>query len=141
MRSTPTAACAYRYPRPAQALAELAAGVAIGTVASLPGVAGGEWLIPTLLLRYAVDAKFAGTRSPAVSLPTLLVSLSRWRRARGGWSLWNSNMPLLLWMDAGSIVGAALGARLQGWGDVRLLSLPLAALLAYSALHLARQAR
>ena len=128
-------------PPLARLLAALAAGLAIGIVASLLGVAGGELLIPTLILLYAVDAKIAGTLSLAVSLPTLLVSLWRWRQARGGWSLWIGNARLLLWMGGGSVAGAALGARALGWTDVRLLSLLLAALLVYSALHLGRQAR
>ena len=128
-------------PPLAQLLAALAAGVAIGIVASLLGVAGGELLIPTLVLLYTVDTKIAGTLSLAISLPTLLVSLSRWRKARGGWSLWTGNARLLAWMGAGSIVGAALGARALGWIDVRVLSVLLAALLVYSAVHLAQQAR
>jgi uncharacterized membrane protein YfcA len=127
-------------PPLAQTLAALAAGVVIGIVASLLGVAGGELLIPTLVLLYAVDTKVAGTLSLAISLPTLLVSLSRWRKARGSWSLWTGNSRLLAWMGTGSIAGAALGARLLGWVDVRLLSVLLATLLVYSALHLARQA-
>lgn len=126
---------------PTQALAALAAGVAIGIVASLLGVAGGELLIPTLVLLFAVDSKLTGTLSLAISLPPLLVSLSRWRRARGSWSLWTSNVHLLSWMGAGSILGAALGARLLGWVGLRVLSLLLPTLLVYSALHLARQAR
>lgn len=56
-------------------------------------------------------------------------------------TLWTGNRKLLLWMGAGSIVGAAIGARLLGRVDVRMLSLLLAALLVYSALHLAQQAR
>ncbi|GAB4473814.1 MAG: sulfite exporter TauE/SafE family protein [Burkholderiaceae bacterium] len=127
-------------PPAAQATAALAAGVAIGIVASLLGVAGGELLIPTLVLLYAVDTKVAGTLSLAISLPTLLVSLARWRHARGDWSLWRANGGLLACMGAGSIAGAAGGARLLGSIDARALSLMLAALLAYSALHLAWQA-
>lgn len=119
----------------------LVCGVAIGVVASLLGVAGGELLIPTLLVLYAVDTKAAGTLSLAISLPTLLVSLARWRQARGSWNLWTSNARLLGWMGAGSILGAALGARLLGWVDARVLSALLAALLVSSALHLAQQAR
>lgn len=125
----------------AQTIAALVAGVAIGIVASLLGVAGGELLIPTLVLLYAVDTRTAGTLSLAISLPTLLVSLARWRQARGNWQLWTGNAQLLGWMGAGSILGAALGAWLLGLVDVRLLSVILAALLVYSALHLGLQAR
>jgi uncharacterized membrane protein YfcA len=38
------------------------AGFAIGVVASLLGVAGGELLIPTLILLFGVDVKLAGSR-------------------------------------------------------------------------------
>jgi len=56
----------------AQAIAGVLAGAAIGTVAALMGVAGGELLIPTIVLLYGVDIKIAGSLSLAVSLPTML---------------------------------------------------------------------
>jgi hypothetical protein len=65
-----------------QGLAGLVAGVGIGAVAALMGVAGGELLIPTILLLYAVDVKVAGSLSLAVSLPTMLVAFARYRRDR-----------------------------------------------------------
>ena len=39
------------------------AGIAIGAVAAVMGVAGGELLIPTITLLYAVDIKIAGSLS------------------------------------------------------------------------------
>ncbi len=117
------------------------AGILIGIIASLLGVAGGELLIPALVLIYALDPKIAGTIALAISLPTLLISLARWRHARGDWQLWWSNETLLIWMGAGSVAGTAIGARLLGLVDARLLILLLAALLAYSGLHLGRQGR
>lgn len=74
-------------------------------------------------------------------MPTLVVSLSRWRSARGDWSLRAGNSRLLVWMGAGSIAGAGLGARLLGWVDGRMPSLLLAALLVCSAAHLGQQAQ
>ena len=53
-----------------QAVAGVAAGFGIGVVASLLGVAGGELLIPTLVLLFGADLKLAGILSLAVSLPT-----------------------------------------------------------------------
>lgn len=41
--------------------AGVAAGLAIGAVASLLGVAGGELLIPTLVLLFGIDIKLAGS--------------------------------------------------------------------------------
>jgi uncharacterized membrane protein YfcA len=56
-----------------QMAAGVAAGMAIGVVAALLGVAGGELLIPTLILLFGADIKLAGSLSLAVSLPTMLV--------------------------------------------------------------------
>ena len=49
-------------------------GIAIGLLGSMLGVAGGELLIPTLVLLYGLDIKSAGTVSLAVSLPMLIVT-------------------------------------------------------------------
>ncbi len=49
------------------ALSGAAAGFAIGVVAALLGVAGGELLIPTLVILFGVDIKLAGSLSLAVS--------------------------------------------------------------------------
>ena len=46
----------------AQAVAGVVAGFMIGIVAALLGVAGGELLIPTLVLLFGVDIKLAGSR-------------------------------------------------------------------------------
>lgn len=52
-------------------LAGLAFGLAIGTVSSLLGVAGGEIIIPTLVYAFGADIRTAGTASLLVSLPTV----------------------------------------------------------------------
>jgi len=44
-------------PPVAEALAGIAAGFGIGVVAAVMGVAGGELLIPTITLLYAVDVR------------------------------------------------------------------------------------
>jgi hypothetical protein len=44
-----------------QAILGLAAGFAIGAVAAVMGVAGGELLIPTIVLLYGIDIKVAGS--------------------------------------------------------------------------------
>ena len=67
-------------PTGAQVAAGLVAGLGIGIVAALMGVAGGELLIPTIVLLYAVDLKLAGSLSLAVSLPTMLVAFARYSR-------------------------------------------------------------
>jgi uncharacterized protein len=60
----------------------IAAGVGIGIVAALMGVAGGELLIPTIVLLFAVGIKIAGSLALAISLPTMLVAFARYSRDR-----------------------------------------------------------
>jgi uncharacterized protein len=66
----------------ARTLLGLAAGAGIGIVAALMGVAGGELLIPTIVLLFAVDIKIAGSLALAISLPTMLVAFARYSRDR-----------------------------------------------------------
>ena len=63
-----------------RAIIGVLAGVGIGVVAALMGVAGGELLIPTIVLLFAVDIKIAGSLSLAISLPTMLVAFARYSR-------------------------------------------------------------
>jgi uncharacterized membrane protein YfcA len=66
----------------AQLIAGIVAGFVIGIIASLLGVAGGELLIPTLVLLFGADIKLAGSLSLAVSLPTMPVGFTRYSRDR-----------------------------------------------------------
>ena len=52
-------------------------GIAIGAVAALLGVAGGELLIPTLMFVFGVDIYVAGTAALIISL--LMVCVGLWR--------------------------------------------------------------
>ena len=54
------------------------AGLGIGIVAALLGVAGGELLIPTIVLLHGLDKKLAGSLSLMVSLPTMIVGFARY---------------------------------------------------------------
>jgi hypothetical protein len=56
------------------------AGLVIGVVTALLGVAGGELLIPALIRPFGVDIELAGSLSLAVSLPTMLVGFFRYSR-------------------------------------------------------------
>ena len=87
------------------------AGFAIGIVASLLGVAGGELLIPTLVLLFGVDVKLAGSLSLAVSLPTMLVGFTRYSRDKS-FAVLGRNRIFLLVMAAGSILGTLVGSLL-----------------------------
>jgi uncharacterized protein len=85
----------------------LVAGAAIGIVAALMGVAGGELLIPTIVLLYGVDIKIAGSLSLAVSLPTMLVAFARYSRD-ASFAVLRQQRAFVLAMAAGSIAGTAL---------------------------------
>lgn len=115
------------------AVAGVVAGFAIGAVASLLGVAGGELLIPTLVLLFGVDIKLAGSLSLAVSLPTMMVGFARYSRD-GSFAVIGRNKSFLLVMAAGSVVGTFIGGLLLGIvPDVVLLPI-LAAILVLSAI-------
>ncbi|ABB24789.1 sulfite exporter TauE/SafE family protein [Pelodictyon luteolum] len=115
------------------ALSGAVAGFAIGVVAALLGVAGGELLIPTLVILFGVDIKLAGSLSLAVSLPTMLVSFTRYSRDRS-FSVLGANKPFLFLMAAGSIAGTWIGGRLLGVVSETVLIPMLVLLLLLSAL-------
>jgi len=121
----------------AQALVGLVAGFGIGVVAAVMGVAGGELLIPTIVLLYGVDINLAGSLSLAVSLPTMLVAFARYRRDQA-FDVLRGNGRLLLAMTVGSVVGSVVGALLLGVVPNLLLIPALALLLLLSAVKLWR---
>jgi uncharacterized membrane protein YfcA len=116
----------------AQAVAGVVAGFVIGVVASLLGVAGGELLIPTLVLLFGADIKLAGSLSLAVSLPTMLVGFTRYSRDQS-FSVIGRNKTFLLIMAAGSILGTFIGGQLLGLVPSGVLLPLLAAILLISA--------
>nr|WP_241984757.1 TSUP family transporter [Cryobacterium adonitolivorans] len=94
-------------------IAGVVAGVIIGVVAALMGVAGGELLIPTIVLLFGTDIKIAGSLSLAVSLPTMLVAFARFSRD-ANFAVIRQNVPFLIAMTVGSIAGTLLGGLLLG---------------------------
>jgi uncharacterized protein len=120
-----------------QIAAGIVAGFIIGVVASLLGVAGGEFLIPTLVLLFGADIKLAGSLSLAVSLPTMLVGFTRYSRDES-FAVLRKNLSFLLVMAAGSIVGTFIGGLLLGLVPNYVLLPLLAALLLISAVKVWR---
>ena len=116
----------------AQALAGILAGFVIGIVASLLGVAGGELLIPTLVLLFGTDIELAGSLSLAVSLPTMIVGFARYRQDQS-FAVLKRNQSFLLMMAAGSVVGAFVGGQLLGIVPSGMLLSMLAVILLISA--------
>lgn len=119
-------------PVVAQILAGVVAGVGIGVVASIMGVAGGELLIPTIVLLYGADIKLAGSLSLVVSLPTMLVAFARYSRD-SSFTVLRNNLRFAATMAAGSIAGALLGGLLLGVVPTTVLIPGLGLLLVLSA--------
>ncbi len=111
------------------------AGILIGAVSSLLGVAGGELIIPTLMFAFGADIKSAGTLSLFISIPAIIVGLASQRAqlvSAGRRDLIGIVVPLGVGSVIGAIAGATLVARVPG-AAVKVL---LGAVLIVSALKL-----
>ncbi len=120
-------------------LAGAVAGFAIGVVAAIMGVAGGELLIPTFALLFGADLKLAGSLSLAVSLPTMVMAFARYSRDASFATL-ARNGRFVLALAAGSVAGAFVGGKLVGVVDESLLLPLLALVLIVSAIKVWRHA-
>lgn len=120
-------------PGPGRILVGLVVGFGIGAVAALLGVAGGELLIPTIVLLFRLDIKLAGSLSLAVSLPTMIVGFARYGQSTA-FAVVQRERSLLLWMSLGSVLGAAFGGQLLGVVPTDVLVIGLGAILLLSAI-------
>lgn len=120
-------------------LAGLAFGLAIGTVSSLLGVAGGEIIIPTLVYAFGADIRTAGTASLLVSLPTVAAGLVRYGR-QGAFADRRPLIETVVPMSVGSVAGAGAGGVLAGLVPAQLLKVLLGAILILSAVKIFRGA-
>ncbi|MBB5691374.1 putative membrane protein YfcA [Roseomonas alkaliterrae] len=114
------------------------AGVGIGLVSSLLGVAGGELIIPTLIFGFGVDIRTAGTASLIISLPAVAVGVFRHARA-GGYRDRAAVVGIGVPMAAGSVLGALAGAALLPFVPAGALKLILGVILLVSAVKLWRK--
>ena len=105
------------FTSPFRIAAGVVSGLIIGIVAAVMGVAGGELLIPTLILLFNVDVKLAGSLSLAVSLPTMITAFARYSRDRS-FQVLRHSLEFLAVMAAGSIVGSFIGGQLLGRASV-----------------------
>lgn len=110
-------------------------GFGIGIVASLMGVAGGELLIPSIVLLFGADIKLAGSLSLVVSLPTMIVGFTRYSRDQS-FSIIRAEWRFLAVMALGSLLGTFLGGQLLGVVPASVLFPMLAAILLLSAIKL-----
>lgn len=123
----------------AQIIVGIICGLVIGIIAAVMGVAGGELLIPTLILVFGTDIKLAGSLSLAVSLPTMLVGFARYSRSQA-FHVLKANLVFALVMALGSIAGAFLGGRLLGLVPSTYLLPLLAVILVISSVKVWRHA-
>ena len=114
-------------------IAGVIAGLIIGMVAAVLGVAGGELIIPTLVILYGVDIKLAGSLSLCISLPTMFVAFYRYTKS-GAIELFKREKKFLLFMALGSILGTAIGGKLIGIIPSNILVLVLGCILLISAI-------
>jgi uncharacterized protein len=113
----------------------LIAGLFVGSISSMLGVAGGEFIIPTLIFIFGADIRTAGTASVLISLPIVLTGVARhW--LTGHYRSQSMLIFLVLPMSIGSLIGAAAGGYLAAWAPTDALRLMLAAILAASSVKL-----
>lgn len=110
------------------------AGIGIGAASTLLGVAGGELIIPTLVLAFGVPIKAAGTMSLLISIPTMLVGLAR-HQARGAFQAVRDLGRVVLPMAAGTVAGSAVGGLLVVYVPAGAVKLLLGCVLIASALR------
>ncbi|NYI45175.1 putative membrane protein YfcA [Nocardioides aromaticivorans] len=122
-----------------RAVAGVVAGVLIGMVAAFMGVAGGELLIPTIVLLFGADIRLAGSLSLLVSLPTMLVGFARYSRD-SSFEVLRGNLRFVLLMGAGSVAGAVVGGALLPYVAGPALIGALALILLASAVKVWRHA-
>ncbi|MEA4957583.1 hypothetical protein SDC9_30482 [bioreactor metagenome] len=110
-------------------------GLLIGTISSLLGVAGGEVIIPILILIFGIDIKLAGTMSLIISLPTMLVGITRHKKNKM-YADKSEITSLVIPMGIASIIGASIGAILVIYAPSELLKLILGALLIFTSIKI-----
>src|SRR5438067_13827156 len=116
----------------AQLMAGVCIGVGVGLVSSMLGVAGGELLIPALVLIFGADIKTADSASIVISLGIVGVGLWRFWQA-GALPAWRGARRITTAMALGSILGAMLGGLAVAYAPVAFLKLLLGAVLLAAA--------
>lgn len=112
----------------------LLCGIGIGTIATVLGVAGGELIIPTLVLLFGIPIKAAGTTSLLISIPTMLVGLARYR-ASGQFRGMAEVHRIVVPVGLGTVVGSAAGGLLIAYAPAQGVKVLLGVVLIASALR------
>jgi uncharacterized membrane protein YfcA len=117
---------------PLRIVLALVIGLAVGAVSSLLGVAGGEFIIPSLVLVFGADIRTAGTASVLISLPIVITGV--WRHWLAGKFRSTTMLGyLVLPMSLGSIAGATMGGYVAAYVSQGVLRVMLAVILLASA--------
>lgn len=128
-----TPAGIFRSTLPLRVVSGLILGFLIGAISGVLGVAGGEIIIPTLILGFAAPVKAAGSLGQMVSIPTVVTSLIRHQRA-GSFRDRRIALGLILPMGAGAIAGGIAGGLLAHLAPAGFLKALLGAILIGSAI-------
>jgi len=105
-----------------------AIGLGVGVVSSVLGVAGGELLIPALILVFGADIKAAGSASILISLGIVSMGLWRFRQA-DAIPMGQGARRITTAMAAGSIIGAIFGGLAVAYAPVAFLKVLLGCVL------------
>jgi uncharacterized membrane protein YfcA len=116
----------------------LALGFAIGAISGLLGVAGGEVIIPTLIVGFGAPIKVAGSLSQMVSIPTVLTGFVRHYRA-GALNDREIMVGLILPMGLGAIAGGIGGGLLSSLAPSGSLKAMLGVILIVSSIKVRRR--
>lgn len=121
-----------------RAAAGFAAGVIVGAISSLLGVAGGEFIIPALVYGFGIEIKTAGTLSLLISLPIVAAGVAR-HRLSGHYRSRDVMVNLVLPMSLGSMMGATAGGYLAEHIPTATIEVILGVILLLSAHKLFRK--
>jgi uncharacterized protein len=117
----------------ARLIIAFAFGIAIGTISGLLGVAGGEIIIPVLILGFGAPVKVAGSLSQMVSIPTVLTGFLR-HLYSGAISDRQMALGLIVPMGLGAIAGGILGGLLASIAPAAVLKALLGIILIGSSI-------
>ena len=109
------------------------AGLAIGIVCGLLGVAGGEFRIPVLIYVFSLDIVEAGTASLLVSIPAVASGFLK-HQTMGHMNRETTTIAVV--MGLGSILGALIGASYAGTVEKDLLKILLGIILVLATVRM-----
>jgi len=125
-------------PLAAQVAVGAVAGIGVGLVSALLGVAGGELLVPLITVLFAVGVKLAGSLSLVVSLPTMLLAFGKYAQGAAALALLRQPAHFVVTMAAGSVAGSVTGGLLLSVVPTGLIVPLVIALLLISAVKVWR---